>query len=66
MDKKLFQQLHDHAVTLERLLVEHPDLPLADVIRDLRAAAEFILVASTLVVLWVLSWLSTRARFGSG
>ena len=47
MDKKLFQQLHDHAVTLERLLVEHPDLPLADVIRDLRAAAEFVLIATT-------------------
>jgi len=28
------------------------------------AALTVILVLSTLVVLWVLSWLSTRARFG--
>ena len=30
------------------------------------AALTMILVLTTLVVLWVLSWLSTRARFGSG
>ena len=44
----LFQHLHDHAVALERLLAEQEDLPLVEIIRDLRAAAEFILVASTL------------------
>jgi hypothetical protein len=43
----LFQQLHDHTLTLERLLTEQPDLPLQNVIDDLRAAAEFVLVAST-------------------
>jgi hypothetical protein len=43
----LFQQLQDHALALERLLAEHPDLPLQDIICDLRTAAEFILIAST-------------------
>jgi hypothetical protein len=33
--------------SLERLLAEHPDLPLAEIIRDLRSAAEFILIATT-------------------
>ena len=47
MDKKLFQRLHTHALVLEQLLVEHPDLPLAEIIRDLRKAAEFILIATT-------------------
>jgi hypothetical protein len=43
----LFQRLHAHALTLERLLAEHPDLPLEEIIRDLRAAAEFILRTTT-------------------
>ena len=35
-----FQRLHDHALTLERL-------PVAEIIRDLRMAAEYILTATT-------------------
>jgi hypothetical protein len=31
MGKKLFQRLHDHALTLERLLAEQEDLPLAEI-----------------------------------
>jgi hypothetical protein len=38
MDKKLFQRLHDHALRLEKILAEHPDLSLAEIIRHLRAA----------------------------
>jgi hypothetical protein len=47
MDKKLFQRLHAHALALERLLAEQSDLPLQEIIRDLRKAAEFILTATT-------------------
>jgi hypothetical protein len=47
MSKKLFQRLHDHALTLEKILAEQEDLPVAEIIRDLRAAAEFILIATT-------------------
>jgi hypothetical protein len=43
----LFQRLHAHALTLEKILSRQKDLPLAEIIRDLRAAAEFILVATT-------------------
>jgi hypothetical protein len=47
MSKKLFQRLHDHGLTLEQILAEHPDLPFAEIIQDLRAAAEFVLIATT-------------------
>jgi hypothetical protein len=47
MDKKLFRRLHAHPLTLERLLAEQEDLPVAEIIRDLRKAAEFILTATT-------------------
>jgi hypothetical protein len=43
----LFQRLHDHALALEKILAKHPDLPVAEIIRDLREAAEFILIATT-------------------
>jgi hypothetical protein len=45
--ERLFQRLHTHTITLERLLAENPSLPLKEIIADLRAAAEFIMVAST-------------------
>jgi hypothetical protein len=46
-EQHCFERLHTHALTLERLLAEHPDLPLAEIIQDLRRAAEFILIATT-------------------
>jgi hypothetical protein len=39
--------VHAHALTLERLLAEQPDLPVAEIIHDLRKAAEFVLLAAT-------------------
>jgi hypothetical protein len=44
--EQLLQSLHVHVLTLERILAGDPGLPLADIIRDLRAAAEFILTAA--------------------
>jgi hypothetical protein len=45
--QSLFHRLHDHALMLEQLLAKQEDLPLQDIIRDLRAAAEFVLAATT-------------------
>ena len=39
----LFEPLHTHVLTLERLLAEDPTLPLAEIIKDIKATAGFIL-----------------------
>ena len=47
-DRKLFERLHTHVLTLERLLAEDSTLPLAEIIKDIKAAAGLILEATPL------------------
>jgi hypothetical protein len=47
-DRKLFERLHTHVLTLERLLAEGSTLPLAEIIKDIKAAAGLILEATPL------------------